>query len=69
MVVFETYRHRANMVKKKIELDMSGVISQMSQIKPLLTQLLIVQYFKINKECKQEIIIVLTKLDHLEIVF
>lgn len=48
---------------------MSGVIFQMSQIKPLLTQLLIVQYFKINKECKQEIIIVLTKLDHLEIVF
>lgn len=55
--------------KKKIELGKSGVMSQMSQIKPLLTQLLIVQYFKINKECKQEIIIVLTKLDHLEIVF
>lgn len=48
---------------------MSGVISQMSQIKPLLTQLLIVKYLKVNKECKQEIIIVLEKLEHLEIVF
>lgn len=68
LVLFETDRPRANMVKE-LELDLSGIISQMSQMKPLLILLLIRNCLKVNKELKQERIIVLAKLEHFEIAF
>lgn len=54
---------------KKLKLDLSGVISQMSQMKPFSIQLLIGKYLKVNKECRQERIIVLAKSEHLKIEF
>lgn len=67
-MLFETYRLRANMVKN-LELDLSGVISKMSQMKPLSIQLLVGNHLKVSKECNQDRIIVLAKLEYLEIVF
>lgn len=54
---------------KNLELDLSGVISKMSQMKPLSIQLLVGNHLKVSKECNQDRIIVLAKLEYLEIVF
>lgn len=47
---------------------MSGIISQMSQMKPLFIELLISNYLWVNKEHKQESMTVLAKSEHIEIV-
>lgn len=60
-------RPRANMVKI-LEL-MSGIISQTSEMKPLFIELLTGNYLRIKKEHKWESIIVLAKLEHIEVVF
>lgn len=47
---------------------MSGTISQMSQMKPHFIELLIRNYLRVNKEHKWESIIILAKLERIEIV-
>lgn len=54
---------------KILEINMTGIISQMSQMKPLFMELLIGNYLRVSKEHKQEHIIVLAKLEHIDVVF